>query len=362
MRLITLGDIHGNIEALKSVIEDSINSYGNAIDGFVFLGDYVCDFLEGEECIQLMMKLREKYPVYAINGNRETGMAIPYKKALDDGKDISWDIDSTMGAPLLSMRRMSDLSMDYIVSLDDKMILNFENADSIYIQHKMPLSEDVKQQLKTMKIKNILTAHTHESHIGVYDGFNLFNPGSVGLTDSGIRGADYGVMTYKNGYWLMEKRHVDYDYEKQIEHCKNNTLLMEKCKNWGKVLVASIQTGINVAALYMFEKNRIAKLYSENPEMSKFSIEEIPFGIGRYGNVSPINTYLEENVVLLGENKNSEIHTIKYKTDNFTPKVDTDIKVEDWMYDVALDNVLKYIEKFKKNELEGLLFNGRMFH
>ena len=228
-----------------------------------------------------MIELNKKYPVYAISGNRETGMAMQYIKSLEEGNNVSWDINSTMGAPLLSMERMSESSKEYITSLKDSLILNFDNADSIYLQHKMPLSEEVRNYLNEKGIKNVLTAHTHENHINNYDGFELFNPGSVGLTDTGIPGADYGVMTYRNNHWIMEQKHVDYDYEQQIENCKNNTDLMENCKYWGKALIAAIQTGINVPALYMFEKNRIAKLYTENPNLTEFPLEEISFGIGR---------------------------------------------------------------------------------
>jgi hypothetical protein len=240
-------------------------------------------------------------------------------------------------------------------------VLEFKGIEPLYLQHKMPLTEDLIKSLRNRNIKNILTAHTHEIHVGKYDEFNLFNPGSVGLTDNGIKGADYGVMTYKNGHWSMEKKHIDYDYEKQISNCKNNAMLMENCKQWGRVLIASIETGINVAALYMFEKNRIANLYNKYNPNTDFSITEEPFGIGRYGNISPINTHLEEEIIMLGEN-NHVTEVLKYKTDEFSMTEKTKIVEEDWMYDMALDNVLKYIEKINKKELEGVIYKGRRFN
>ena len=116
-RLIVMSDIHGNIEAMKSVVEDALSTYGSHIDGFVFLGDYCCDFLEGEECVQLIRELKSKFPVYAISGNRETGMVKPYKEAKDKGDKINWSLDSTMGAPLLSCERFSSDSLDFLTSL-----------------------------------------------------------------------------------------------------------------------------------------------------------------------------------------------------------------------------------------------------
>ena len=58
-RFIILSDIHGNYEALKASVDDAINNYHTQISGFILLGDYTCDFLEGHEVIELIKKLKE---------------------------------------------------------------------------------------------------------------------------------------------------------------------------------------------------------------------------------------------------------------------------------------------------------------
>lgn len=344
MRLIVLGDIHGNITALEAVLMDAIESYGSHIDGFIFLGDYCCDFLEGEECIELMQKLNKKYPVYAITGNRETAMVHPYKQELDYGNRVSWNVESTMGAALLSCDRMSHNTLNYIQDMSNDLILSFDGMESLYLQHKMPLFDEKIQELKRIGCKVILTAHTHEFHDNIYDSFQLFNPGSVGLTDDGIQGACYGVLTWRNQHWRMEKRHIEYDYEKQKNLVRENSTLMEHCRHWGYTLIAAIDTGINVPALYMFEVKRIAREYARTKNKEQSSNHDISLGIGRYGNVSPYKDYLKEQLIV-----GDRIDSLKYATDEFDSN-SANFVIEDWMYDVALKNVLESLYSLKRDK------------
>lgn len=334
---IVLSDLHGNYEALKSVVGDSLRKYGRSIKGFLFLGDYCCDFLEGEECIQTMLFLKQFYPVYAISGNRETGMVMPYVKKIKNGEKVNWDIESTMGAPLLSCQRLSESSLNFITNLPDSLLLKLEGAPSIYLQHKMPLSPEKQKWLQSQGVRYILTAHTHEPHTNTYGNFTMFNPRSVGLIDTGIPGADYGVLTLKDGDWHMKQVHIPYDYQAQIEVVTRNKELMTKCKNWGVALKKSIETGVNVTALYMFEVNRIADAIAKNEPMD----ECISFSFGRYGNVSPINTPLEEQI--LDGNQTVRVY---YKTDEFNPKNPTRNPVQkpDWLYSLALDKVINELD------------------
>lgn len=355
MRLIVLGDIHGNIDAMNSVVQDAIQTYGSQIDGFVFLGDYSCDFIYGEECVQLMKEIEKRYPIYAIKGNRETGMTDMYQNCIKEGKEVPWDMNSTMRSPLLSCKRMSESSLSFLSSLKENLVINFSNAAPLYLQHKMPLDERTKAYLEKNQIFDILTAHTHEHHNGRYEKFNLFNPGSVGLSDEGKRGADYGVMTWKNEHWIYETKHIEYDYQTAIDRIKNNPLLMENCNGWGEAMIASIETGINVPSLYMKEKDRIAKEYALSNKNEKSILD---FGAGRYGNISPLKSHLIEKIAI-GTEKDIRLCDIHYKTVDFDEK-EPSYPVEPWMYDVALSNVLDAIYELQaEGKLEGKVSRER---
>ena len=92
MRLVVLGDVHGNYYALESVVNDAIENYGEEIDGFVFAGDYVGDFPDGSKVVELMQKIASKYKTYMIRGNREDGQVIKYLEAQKEGSKLKKDV------------------------------------------------------------------------------------------------------------------------------------------------------------------------------------------------------------------------------------------------------------------------------
>jgi len=270
-------------------------------------------------------------------------MVIPYKREVDKEKRVPWGIDTTMGAALLSCDRMTKDTLDYIAKMPDSLVVSFEGMSPIYLQHKMPLTTEKIEELKRIGCKDILTAHTHESHDNTYGDFHLMNPGSVGLPDNGIQGASYGVLTWRNQHWRMERQHISYDYEKQKKLIRESSTLMEHCKHWGYALIAAIDTGINVPALYMFEVKQIAKEYAENKDKEKSFQHDISLGIGRYGNINPYRNYLESRIII-----GDKIGALKFETDEFLPS--SNFAIEDWMYDIALKNVLTSLYVLKKEE------------
>ena len=168
---IIISDIHGNYESFKAVLMDALMQYGlvddytnssitellnkakNIIKGFIFLGDYVGDYPFGSEIVHLMMKIKKNYEVYAIAGNRETGMAKKFYKATKDyykdGKiDLKeaerltgWSLETSMGAPLLDFSRLTKDEIEFLVNLPDTILL--ENSKQIILlKHQMPLVKE----------------------------------------------------------------------------------------------------------------------------------------------------------------------------------------------------------------------------
>lgn len=223
MRLIISGDIHGNDVAYDEVIKSAISKYRKNIDKFIDLGDFTWGFLWGEEVAQKMIDLKNMGKFLGITGNRETGMVFTYYTEKKNDKTISWDIDSTMGAPLLSCNRMSNETLDFITNLPETILIKFVNPDTyyentknityietevevistpIYLKHKMPLTEVEKAFLSRENCTIILTAYTHIINNESYGDYDVYNPESVGLTSDGIPSASYGELVFLK--WTLE--------------------------------------------------------------------------------------------------------------------------------------------------------------
>lgn len=371
MRFIITGDAHGNDVAFNEVIKNTINKYGNNIDAFIDLGDFTCDFLWGEEIYKTIKKLNEKGKFYGILGNRETGMVIPYYNKKKEGKKIGWNVDSSMGAPLLSCERMSDETLNFISNLPETLLIKFtkdkkenkNDKNTIYIEtdltplptplflkHKMPLTDEEIKLLKKENCTTILTAHTHILNNNKYDNYDIYNPGSIGLTGDGIPGADYGELFFKNGKWNFISNHIDYNYDEIKRKLFENPVLFEKCQNWGTALLTAVEEGINVPALYMFEKNRIVEELAKGTNKITLDPKDnlTISTMGRYADINHQKNPLKETIIYANNNdlspKEQEFNQEKPKN------IDTsNIKVTNEIFDQALKNIIFYINEAKKN-------------
>lgn len=290
MKYIVLNDIHGNYNAFEECIKDAYENNPD-IDGFILMGDYTCEFPDGDKVIELIRKLQSYSKVYCIKGNRETGMTDKYYMAKKEGKNVDWDIDSSMGMPLLCCNKMNIEQLEFLYNMPETLIIESEGVSPLFLKHKMPLTDEEKDELDKKGIKYVLTAHTHESHEQKAGDITSFNAGSVGLTDEGIPGAVYGVLESNGSIWSMSTVTVDYDYEKTIESIRNNPMLLTKCKGIGKTLILSALTGVNASSLFFFELNRLTEEYfksieeNRNPNFLPQTDNNDCFSTGRYANV-----------------------------------------------------------------------------
>ena len=226
MRFAVLGDVHGNYYALEAVILDILSNYSN-LDGFIFTGDYVGDFPESSKVVDLIRSISSKNKVFIIKGNRESGQVVPYLNALREGKEPNWSTDTTMGAALVSCRGLNKEQLEYLESLPESVVIRNEGKRPIFVKHKMPLTEEEQEMVRRENMV-VITAHTHEAHYETKDGIDLFNPGSVGLSDEGIPGATYGILESDDlGNWKYYIRDIDYSYKAAIDSLKEHEDLYE---------------------------------------------------------------------------------------------------------------------------------------
>ncbi len=384
MRLIITGDAHGNDVAYNEVIKNAIDKYGNTIDKFIDLGDFTCDFLWGEEIAKKMIELKKENKFLGITGNRETGMVFPYYNEKKAGKTINWDINSSMGAPLLSCDRMSDETFEFITNLPETLLIkfvkpgtNYEDTKNvsyietdseplptpIYLKHKMPLTDEEKELLKKENCTTILTAHTHIVNNGKYDEYDVFNPGSIGLTGDGVPGASYGELFFKNGHWNFTIDHIDYNYDEIKDKVNANPLLFEKCKNWGTTLNAAVDSGLNVPAMYMFEKNRIVQEIAKGTNKIVLDPNDSVTinTMGRYADIGPSGEALKEKVFYSNECDSLEANDVEFNLDESKNVDASGVKVTDEIFEQALNNILYYISEAKKNStVQGETMKGRL--
>jgi putative phosphoesterase len=195
MNIGIIGDVHGNYDALKSVIDDMKE---NSIDSVIVLGDIIFGGNEPQKCFDAIKTLN---PLVWIKGNtddwfneidekfqpqneRENSI---YKEFIETNKKISSDVSNTI-------KRLNGKSE---IELEGKKILCVHGTDRKINEPIgiMTPQKDIYELINRLKSDILLCAHTHSPYIVAFEGKLIMNVGSVGLPNDESR-ASYGILRF----------------------------------------------------------------------------------------------------------------------------------------------------------------------
>ena len=249
MKIAIISDIHGNLEALKTVLAD-IKSRG--IDKLYCLGDILAKGTHQQECVDL---LRENCEVI-IKGNCDVYYTTDYdlsKLPDEDVKKIKWN-----------RSKLNDESREYISRLPysyefylsgrlvrllhshperiDKFVGNIDDFSSLY---ELVLSSE--NTITDKKADILIYGHIHTPFIQKIYNRYIMNPGSVGnpidvirndIKDADVKNttvANYLILTGNldsldiNDSISYELVCIPYDIDKELEDNQDN-IELEKYK------------------------------------------------------------------------------------------------------------------------------------
>ncbi len=225
MKLVVLTDIHGNLEAFKSVLKEieKINP-----DRIISLGDNVGYGADPE----LVMTLLKKHTIESVLGNHEF--------AVINDKFINWFNPSAQIAVNYTKKNISDSSVAEIKTFKKSMItenLRFVhgaplNAVSVYLFQIS--DEKLMRTLDKMDESICFAGHTHDLGLIEYDGKILkriplkrgitilnrdykyiVNTGSVGQPRDGDNSAKF--ILFDTASYCLDVRFVPYNYKRAAE-------------------------------------------------------------------------------------------------------------------------------------------------
>lgn len=221
MRLAVVSDIHGNFEALESVLADIASA---SVDRIISLGDNIG---YGADSEAVLRRLRAS-PIDSVRGNHEL--------AVIDPKARSWFNPQALTSIMYTMAHLSDDAIQYLHTLPSSL-----HIDTHWFVHGFPPDSETRYlfQAGTNEIRKGLAAtgcpicfvgHTHDLEIITIDesaierrqlpcGAALLerdkryivNIGSVGQPRDGNRDAKY--IVFDTDACVMDVRYVAYDRE-----------------------------------------------------------------------------------------------------------------------------------------------------
>ncbi|MDG6242992.1 MAG: metallophosphoesterase family protein [Methanolobus sp.] len=205
MRVLIISDIHGNKEALDSVM--AIQH-----DSVVCLGDLVDYGPSPGECIDLLR--RENIP--AIRGNHDNAVAFGVECGCGyEYKHLS------IATREYTVKILNDAQMDFLRNLPMKLEWK-ENGKKLYFTHGSPLSfydyikpdtpeETVKEYIKNVDADFIFIGHSHLPFIRKVEDVTLINPGAVGQPRDGDIRASCAVFDTETSATKLIR--IEYDME-----------------------------------------------------------------------------------------------------------------------------------------------------
>ncbi len=196
MRIAILSDIHGNYDALNTVLEECKN-YN--IEHFLFLGDYVGYYYEPKKVWDRISQLNG----VKIKGNHEDLL-----KDSISSKAISNQIREKYGkGHQFAQNQLLEGDLEQLYNLPEKIQIqiekfNFElNHGSPWDQNKYlypNTPSEILEKANNPEIDFVLVGHSHYPFIKKLSHSTIINPGSVGQNRQKGGIANWGFIDLKS--------------------------------------------------------------------------------------------------------------------------------------------------------------------
>lgn len=226
-KIVFISDIHGNMEAFKSVLAD-IQERNIDMSQVYCLGDSVGYGTRPDEVIELIQQSK----IVSILGNYDEAVGFYLPTC---GCNISNDNDKAKTKNSLSwaVEHTSAENKEYLRDLEEQ--LSIEIIDKrILLTHASPISitdylfeDDLEKQeeiAKELEEDIIVFGHTHIPYVKEVKGKLFINAGSVGRPKDGDNRACYCILTVGEKLEVEFVR-VSYDIEKIAKEILESELM-----------------------------------------------------------------------------------------------------------------------------------------
>lgn len=223
MKAAILSDIHGNLDALKAVLEDAKKE---GADRIFICGDLAMAGSQPSETIDFLIDLSKKEDVTFIQGNTDEMIV----KAVGEDREKYTPANEIMANALFYAQEvLNDEQKEFLASLPFAHTETIGLIDVLFV-HGSPRrnNEDILPEQSVEKIKEIIQdaeedlifcGHTHMPAGYQLEGQTVVNVGSVGRPFSESSQACYVIWNYrdleKSEYEIIHK-FVDYDIKSAV--------------------------------------------------------------------------------------------------------------------------------------------------
>ena len=242
MKFGVIGDIHGNLYALKAILSD-LKEKG--ITRYLIAGDLITDCNYPNEVLDLIQIL----DAIVIKGNREE-----YVLEYLDGLHKEWEGVDQMASIVWSAKQLTPKNIAYLRSLPTQRQVKV-NESLVTLVHGSPfdcnehLYEDkeqarLKEAVDFVKSDVLVCAHSHQPWKKVLNQTLIVNPGACGVHFNTESGAEYAILELTNEGWVATHHEASYDILAFKEAMLKSSLYV-MAPTWVRLIIQSIEEGFN---------------------------------------------------------------------------------------------------------------------
>lgn len=214
MKIAALGDIHGNFQALITVLDD-VEAWKP--DLVIVLGDIINRGPRSKECYDLIREKTASPHWRLIKGNHE-GYVLSFRDPSFSQESHEFQMRNIIH---WTYQSLTAEDIEHISQLPDEVSVDLPGGDLIQAAHASTAGDRIGiypgtpaadlPGLIPADAGLFLVGHTHQPLIRRYHDTTIVNAGSVGLPFDGDTRPAYAQLTYQNGEWSGEITRVEYD-------------------------------------------------------------------------------------------------------------------------------------------------------
>jgi predicted phosphodiesterase len=214
MKIAALGDIHGNYQALSTVLDDLENWNPDLV---VILGDIINRGPRSKDCYDLIREKAASPEWRLIKGNHE-GYVLDFR---DPGFSRAGHDFQLREVIYWTYQSLTEEDIGQIGQLPDEITITLSGYDPVKAAHASTAGDRIGIYPTTPAADLpglipedaglFLVGHTHQPLIRRYHHSTIVNAGSVGLPFDGDTRPAYARLTFQNQQWSGEITRVDYD-------------------------------------------------------------------------------------------------------------------------------------------------------
>ncbi|MBD7912346.1 MULTISPECIES: YfcE family phosphodiesterase [Clostridium] len=197
MKIGVIADIHGNYDALMTVIVDM---HKNDIDSVIVLGDIIFSGTEPQKCFERIKMIK---PIVWIKGNTDN-----WFNEINENFKPKNELENNMYNKFLDVNsKVSKELIETIKTLKEKEETTIRGVKILCVHGSdrkinegigiLTPQEDISELFNRLNHDILLCAHTHSPFIATKNGKLIMNVGSVGLPSDESR-ASYGILKFED--------------------------------------------------------------------------------------------------------------------------------------------------------------------